>query len=155
MFHLLSTGQHKEVQQQVAHRPDKAQSICNLFFSESTDQYKIVQRDAPGSLWVRPSCAQEQRMCRLFWVWGMDPVLRPIYFVIFLTCVCSLSLWDNHQNQCIAMLVELLIVDTTSLCDDEEHVDQVNILDLGRRMEMEGKVYRQKIEKAWTRKIGL
>ena len=41
------------------------------------------------------------------------------------------------------------------MCDDEEHVNQVNILDLGRRMEMERKVYRQKIEKAWTRKIGL
>ena len=42
----------------------------------------------PGSLWVRPSCAQEQRMCRLFWVWGMDPVLRLIYFVTFLL-VCG------------------------------------------------------------------
>ena len=49
MFHLLSTGQYKVVQQQVAHRLDKAQSICRLFVSESTDQYKIVQRDAP---WV-------------------------------------------------------------------------------------------------------
>ena len=87
---FIDYRQYKVVQKQVAHRSDKAQSICNIFFSESTDQYKIVQRYVP---WVTVGQAKLRTRTKdvptFLGVRNGHCVTADLFHIS--TCVCSLK----------------------------------------------------------------